>query len=102
MLEDIIIHSLDIRRPLQRDHEVPEDRMVLVASDLWANRFFAGPKLFQGLRAGATDADWSAGDGAEVTGPIEGLVLALSGRLAGLDELRGEGMATLRQRASTL
>jgi uncharacterized protein (TIGR03083 family) len=102
MLEDIVVHSLDIRRPLLRDHAVPEGRMVLVVADLWASRFFVGHKLFADLRVTATDADWSAGEGAAVTGPIEGLVLAMSGRLAGLEELQGEGMDALHRRAENL
>ncbi len=102
MLEDIVIHSLDIRRPLLRNHASPESRMVRVAADLWASHFFVGHKLFGDLRVMATDADWSAGDGPVVTGPIEGLVLAMSGRLAGLEELQGEGMVTVHQRAENL
>ena len=58
--------------------------MSPVARDLWTNRFFPGAKLFQGIHAIATDADWSAGDGLEVTGPIEALVLTLAGRFAAL------------------
>jgi uncharacterized protein (TIGR03083 family) len=100
MLEDIVVHSLDIRRPLLHERAVPEARMILVAADLLANRFFLGHKLFRGLQVRAIDADWSAGEGPEVTGPIEGLVLAMSGRLVGLDELHGEGMSAVYERAS--
>ena len=72
--------------------------MIPVAADLWTNRFFPGPKLLQGIRATATDADWSAGDGLDVTGPIEALVLTLAGRFAALDQLQGEGIPILRLR----
>ncbi|MFZ0664750.1 MAG: maleylpyruvate isomerase family mycothiol-dependent enzyme [Acidimicrobiales bacterium] len=102
MLEGIVIHSLDIRQPLLRDNGVPERRMVLVASDLLSSRFFVGQKLFAGLRIAATDADWSRGEGEEVKGPIEGFVLAMSGRFVGLDKLQGGGMAAVRQRAQNL
>jgi len=102
MLEDIVVHQLDIRRPLQRDRYVPEQRMIAVASDLHANRFFPGPKLFQGLRVTASDADWSVGDGPEVAGPIEAVVLSLSGRFVALDELLGDGVPTMRHRAAVL
>jgi uncharacterized protein (TIGR03083 family) len=102
MLEDIVIHSLDIRRPLLQNYAVPEGRLVLVAQDLWGSRFFSGHKLFRDLQVTATDADWSAGRGPAVTGPIEGLVLAMSGRLAGLEELQGEGLETVRERAARL
>jgi len=102
MLEDIVIHSLDIRRPLHQSYSAPEGRLVLVAQDLWSNRFFSGKKLFRNLRVTATDTDWSAGAGPSVTGPIEGLILALSGRLTGLEQLRGEGVETVRERVAKL
>ena len=102
MLEDIVIHQMDIRRPLMQHRDIPNGRMIPVAGDLWTNRFFPGPKLFQGIRAIATDADWSAGDGLDVTGPIEALVLILAGRFAAVDQLQGDGTATLRMRADAL
>jgi hypothetical protein len=79
-----------------------DGRMVSVAGDLWTNRFFPGPKLFQGIRAIANDADWSAGAGLDVIGPIEALVLTLAGRFAAVDQLQGEGSAALRNRADAL
>ncbi len=102
MLVDIVIHQMDIGRPLERHRDIPTGRLIPVAGDLWTNRFFPGPKLFQGIRAIATDADWSAGDGVDVTGPIEALVLALAGRFVAVDQLKGEGSATLRIRANAL
>jgi uncharacterized protein (TIGR03083 family) len=102
MLEDIVIHQMDIRRPLKQHRDIPNGRMIPVAGDLWTNRFFPGPKLFQGIRAIATDADWSAGDGLDVTGPIEALVLTLAGRFAAVDQLQGDGTATLRVWADAL
>ena len=102
MLEDIVIHQIDIRRPLEQQRCIPNGRTIPVAGDLWTNRFFPGTKLFQGIRATATDADWSAGDGLEVAGPIEALLLTLAGRFAALDQLQGDGTAPLRMRADAL
>jgi uncharacterized protein (TIGR03083 family) len=102
MLEDIVIHQMDIRRPLEQHRWIPNGPEIPVAGDLWTSRFFPGPKLFQGIRAIATDADWSAGDGLDVTGPIEALVLTLAGRFEALDELQGDGTATLCMRADAL
>jgi uncharacterized protein (TIGR03083 family) len=102
MLEDIVIHQLDIRRPLERHRAIPNQRMIAVAADLSTNRFFPGPKLLKGIRATATDADWSAGDGLDVTGPIEALILTMAGRFAALDQLQGVGTATLRMRADAI
>jgi uncharacterized protein (TIGR03083 family) len=102
MLEDIIIHSLDIRRPLRRAHAVSARRMNSVATDLWASHFFPGHKLFRDLRVMAIDSDWCAGDGPIVTGPIESLVLVMSGRLSDLEKLEGEGITRVRERAARL
>ena len=102
MLEGIVIHSVDIRRPLRRTHAVPERRMNSVATDLWASRFFPGHKLFRDVRVTATDSEWCAGDGPVVAGPIESLVLVMSGRLADLEKLSGEGAARVHERAMHL
>lgn len=50
------------------------------------------------LRLTATDLDWATGDGAEVLGPGEALLMAMAGRPHALDDLDGPGMATLRRR----
>ena len=100
MLADIVIHQMDIRRPLERLRRIPNGRMVPVAEDLWTDRFFPGPTLFKGMRANASDANWSAGTGMEVTGPIEALILTLAGRFAALEELHGDGTTILQMRAA--
>ena len=100
MLADIVIHQMDIRRPLERLRRIPNGRMVPVAEDLWTDRFFPGPTLFKGMRANASDANWSAGTGMEVTGPIEALILTLAGRFAALEELQGDGTTILQMRAA--
>ena len=91
MLADIVIHQLDIRRPLEQFRHIPKQRMVPVVDDLWNNHFFPGAKLFKGMRAVTTDANWSAGTGPDVAGPIEALLLTLAGRFVALDELQGDG-----------
>ena len=52
------------------------------------------------MRANASDANWSAGTGMEVTGPIEALILTLAGRFAALEELQGDGTTILQMRAA--
>ena len=60
--------------------------------------FVGAKQRVAGLRLVATDVDWSHGSGPEVSGPGEALLLAASGRPAGLPELDGEGVAVLRER----
>lgn len=51
-----------------------------------------------GLTLVATDSDWRAGDGPEVTGPGEALLMAVAGRPHALGEPSGDGLPTLRRR----
>jgi hypothetical protein len=53
-----------------------------------------------GIRAVATDLDWQHGDGPEIRGPGEALLLALAGRADALDELDGPGLAALEPRVA--
>ena len=73
--------------------------MKLVASDLLSSRFFVGHKLYAGLRGSATDADWSSRRGHGGQRVNRRSRPRYERRAAGLDELHGEGMALVRQRA---
>ena len=53
-----------------------------------------------GLRAVATDLDWTSGNGIEVRGPAEALLLALAGRRAAADDLTGPGLDVLTSRTT--
>jgi hypothetical protein len=57
-----------------------------------------GKKRIAGLRLTTTDTDWSWGSGPEVSGPGLSMVLAMTGRRAGLADLSGEGVATMTER----
>lgn len=47
----------------------------------------------------ATDTSWSHGTGPEAAGRAIDLLLAMTGRVAGLDQLAGGGVELLRARA---
>jgi hypothetical protein len=55
----------------------------------------------RGVRLVATDANWTAGDGAEVRGPVSALLLLLTGRPAGLAQLHGDGVGVLAARLAS-
>jgi uncharacterized protein (TIGR03083 family) len=98
-LVDHLIHHQDIRRPLGLTREMPEERLVAalgIAPNL--SGFVRSKQRTQGLRLQATDVGWSHGDGPEVDGPGEAILLVASGRPVALDELSGEGVDTLRSR----
>lgn len=98
-LGEAVVHSEDIRRPLGIRHQYPTDAVAQVASFYKGSNLVIGAKKrIAGLKLQATDADWSNGDGPEVSGPIVALLVAMAGRKAAIDDLSGEGVTTLRSR----
>ena len=106
-LIDIVVHGQDIAVPLGRRLAVPMSAAVTTADRLWWSRSTRigrlKAKVFadlddRGLRFAATDADWSAGGGDEVRGPLLSIVLVLTGRPVGADALEGPGASRLAQR----
>src|SRR5262249_15155355 len=67
MLSDAMIHTQDIRRPLNKPRQVPEDRLRLVLDSMKTQQPFVGAKKrVAGLQLIATDIEWTWGDGPEV------------------------------------
>jgi hypothetical protein len=65
-------------------------RVWTIGWPFWAKRRLSG------LRLTATDTDWSAGNGAEVRGPIDALLLLLTARTAAaIPKLTGPGTTRL-------
>jgi uncharacterized protein (TIGR03083 family) len=99
VLNDMVVHHQDIRRPLGLARQIPEDRLRACLDFLKGEGFPLGTKKrIAGLGLEATDLDWRHGDGPPVRGSGEALVLVLAGRRAGLADLEGEGVATLTSR----
>jgi uncharacterized protein (TIGR03083 family) len=96
---DKLIHGQDIRRPLRIERVIPVDHLTAALDAMpRIGGFLKSKRVAKGLRLVATDIDHTVGDGPEVRGPAEAIVLALSGRPVGLPELQGAGVATLRDR----
>ncbi len=94
-VSDVVIHTQDVRRGLGLPDSADP---VLVRSTL---DFLTTHKLattlvhrkpLDGVELVATDIDWTFGEGDEITGTGEALMMALSGRSV-LDELTGPGVA---------
>jgi uncharacterized protein (TIGR03083 family) len=99
-LGETIVHAEDVRRPLGLTRDYPQDAVVAVADFYQGSNLLIGTKSrIAGLALRATDADWSHGTGPAVEGPILPLLLAMTGRRSGLDELSGDGVDTLRRRS---
>lgn len=96
---EIVIHGADIRRPLGIPQRTPTATVLRVADFYTRSDLIVGAKSrIAGLTLRATDADWVHGTGAEVTGPVLSLVLAMTGRRAALAELTGPGVDQLTHR----
>ncbi|ORJ59187.1 maleylpyruvate isomerase family mycothiol-dependent enzyme [Mycobacterium simiae] len=97
-LVDGTIHHQDIRRALGRPRSIPHDRLQRVLQLVPGNPRLGAGRRIRGLRLRATDVDWVHGDGPEVSGPGEALLMTMSGRRAALADLTGPGHATLAAR----
>ncbi|HWS38293.1 MAG TPA: maleylpyruvate isomerase family mycothiol-dependent enzyme [Actinoplanes sp.] len=98
------VHLRDIARPLGLDVDVPAEHWRILLDYLTGPApapALTPPGRLDGLRLTATGLDWSAGDGALVSGPIEALGMAAAGRPAALPDLSGPGAALLKERLIT-
>jgi uncharacterized protein (TIGR03083 family) len=95
-LMHVLIHGQDMCRPLGIRRDLPDAHLLPVADFVKDDVHLFGTKMrIAGLKLTATDMDWSHGDGPEVTGPAEALVMMMAGRLVALDDLSGQGKAAL-------
>jgi uncharacterized protein (TIGR03083 family) len=84
-LMDVMVHGQDIAVPLGIVRTMPIPPAVIVAQRLWKMGFpFNARKRFPNVTFSATDADFTVGHGDVVRGPIQDIVMVLSGRPAGL------------------
>ena len=84
-LMDVMLHGQDIAIPLGIERTMPIPPAVIAAQRLWKMGFpFNARKRFANVAFSATDADFTVGDGEVVRGPIQDIVMVLSGRPAGL------------------
>ncbi|EMD26678.1 maleylpyruvate isomerase family mycothiol-dependent enzyme [Amycolatopsis azurea] len=98
-LADVLIHGQDVARPLGIARPMPEKPAIASLEHLLVSPFWGAKKRCRDLRLIATDAEWSGGAGSEeVRGPLVDLLLAVSGRSAGLAALSGPGAALLGAR----
>jgi uncharacterized protein (TIGR03083 family) len=98
-LGEIVVHSEDLRRPLGITRGYPPEAVTrVIDSYRGSNLLIGGKRRVAGLRLRATDADWSTGEGPEVTGSAISLLLATAGRASALEGLAGPGLAELRTR----
>jgi uncharacterized protein (TIGR03083 family) len=90
-LVDALVHGQDITVPLGRPLPVPVDAAAAAASAVWGRGWpWHARRRFAGFRLRATDADWTAGEGTPLEGPIDAILLLLTGRPAALTVARSQ------------
>ena len=101
MLGEVVVHGEDIRRPLGLTGTVSDDAAT-ACLQMYTKASFpvGGRKRIGGLRLVATDTGWSYGTGPEVSGDAMSLLLAMTGRAAGLEGLGGDGFAAFSERVA--
>lgn len=97
-LVDGTIHHQDIRRALDYPRTVPHHRLQRILPLVPANPRLGAGRRIRGLRLKATDLAWEHGNGPEVTGSGEALLMAMAGRRQAVDELAGPGKTILLNR----
>lgn len=90
------VHLRDIARPLGLDVNVPIDHWRTVLNYRRSPPPWSRPVAW--LHLVATDTDWANGCGALVTGPVEAIGMAATGRPAALRDLDGPGRDILASR----
>ena len=98
-LLDAIVHAHDIARPLAIRVAAPVEAARTAADWAWSRRFpFFPAWRLRGLRLVASDVAWERGEGLELRGPVESLLLVSTGRPAGLTGLDGPGLELAESR----
>lgn len=100
-LLDRLVHHQDIRRALGHGRAIPAERLIAVLDATpRLGSVFGARRRTKGLRFRATDVGWTWGDGPEVTGSGEALVMAMLGRHDAVGDLAGDGLPTFSSRVA--
>jgi uncharacterized protein (TIGR03083 family) len=96
-LLDVLVHGQDIALPLGRTRTMPIEAATAAATRVWTTGWplstaFHTRSRLRGLRLVASDTDWAVGKGALVEGPVDALLLLLTGRTAAVHRLSGPGL----------
>jgi uncharacterized protein (TIGR03083 family) len=96
-LTDGMIHQQDIRRSIGLPRTIDPERLRTALDFARFAPTIRGAWRARGVRLKATDLDWAYGNGPEVRGSGEALLMAMAGRRTALDDLEGPGKAKLAQ-----
>jgi uncharacterized protein (TIGR03083 family) len=99
-LLDVLVHTQDVALPLGLTRRMPVDAAATAATRVWTmpwpvSTAFPIRRRLRACTLVASDTAWSAGTGPRIDGPMEALLLLLTGRTAALPRLTGPGVAGL-------
>ena len=97
-LAELVVHHQDVRRALGLERSIPGDRLVASLDGVRRLPGVGAGRRSRGLRWIADDCDWEQGEGPEVRGRGEAILLTLAGRAAAVSDLAGPGVDRLRLR----
>lgn len=100
-LVEIVVHGEDIRRPLGMTRPAQSPKLEDAVGYFVRDQLSGGKKRLADLELTATDEGFTIGSGETVRGPALSLLMAASGRPAGLRDLQGNGLAVLKGRMKT-
>jgi len=100
-LIDGTVHHQDIRRALRYPRTVPSERLERILPLVPGNPRLGAGRRIKGLRLAATDVAWQHGEGPEVLGTGEALLMAMTGRRDSLQELSGPGQPAMAARITS-
>lgn len=104
VLADLLIHEQDIRVPLGNPRKMPSDVLKEIFTHWEPTKSNLGEKIsgvgarVKGIKFILTDLDLTRGEGQEVYGSAQDILLAIAGRIAGPIKLEGDGAETLKSR----
>lgn len=99
-LSEVVIHGDDMLEPAGGRADLSDETAVACLDlmrmvNLYAAKFAYRGHPYRGVRLEATDVNWSAGRGPEVTGTALDLLAVLSNRRGAVERLSGPGVPKL-------
>jgi uncharacterized protein (TIGR03083 family) len=98
-LGELLIHQQDVLRPLGLTRVIPGDHVTKVLDfgfrRLGSAALAGARRRTRGLHVVATDQDWSFGQGADLRGAAEAILMVTAGRPIAETELTGSGTPIL-------
>jgi uncharacterized protein (TIGR03083 family) len=99
VLTELVVHSADISEGVGKPFALPVENYTAALDHIKnVQPVFGSKNRIADLTLRATDTEWSTGSGPAVEGPVQQLLLAVAGRRAALDQLSGDGLATMQSR----